>query len=223
MNTVEREDGVALVTAMMALVLMTAIGTALVLSSSTETVIAAQFRNAIAARYAADAMLERGIAELGGVEDWNLLTTGVLRSGWVDGPASGPRPLPDGSALDLTEVLNMANCQKSTPCLAGDFADITPDRPWGDNNPQWWLYGYGRLRDMLAAGTIDSPYYVVLLIGNGPTPGLLAIRAEAFGPRGAHAVVEATAGRRAVSGDEKDYNVPPGQGPLIVLSWREVR
>jgi hypothetical protein len=202
---------------------MTAIGTALVVSSSTETIIAAQFRNGIEAHYAAGAMLERGIADLTDVEDWSLLTAGVLQSEWVDGPPMGSRDLADGSAVDLAEVLNMASCQKSTPCLSADLADITPDRPWGDNNPQWKLYAYGRLRDMLAPGTIDSSYYVVLLVGNGPTPSLLAVRAEAFGPRGAHAIVEVTAGRRAVSEDEKDYNVPPGQGPLTVLSWREVR
>lgn len=223
MRAARREDGVAMVAAMMALLLMTAIGTALALSSSTETIIAAQFRNGIEARYAAGAMLERGIADLADVENWSLLTAGGLQSAWVDGFPMGSRDLADGSAIDLSEVVEMANCQKSTPCLSADLADITPDRPWGDNNPHWKLYAYGRLRDMLAPGTIDSPFYVVLLVANGPTPSLLAVRAEAFGPRGAHAVVEVTAGKRAVSEDEKGYNVPPEQGPLTVLSWREVR
>jgi hypothetical protein len=222
-NVIEREDGIAMLVAMMAMLLMTAIGTALIVSSTSETTIAAQFRNGIEAHYAADAMLNRGMDDLIDVADWSLVTGGVLPSSWADGPPAGPRTLADGSTIDLTQIVNAASCEKSTACSQADLADITPDRPWGANNPQWRLYAYGRLRDMLPPGIIESPYYVVLLVANGPSAALLAVRAEAFGPRGAHAVSEITAGRAAVSEDEKDYNDRPGQGAVKVLSWREVR
>jgi hypothetical protein len=223
MKRLRREDGVALLVALMALVLLGAIGSALIVSSSSETTIAAHFRNGIEARYAAQTMLERGIAEFRDVDDWSLLTGGVLQSESVDGSPAGPRTLTDGAIVDLTQLLNLASCDKSMSCTQTDMAGLTVDRPWGENNPQWRLYAYGRLRDLMAPATIDSPFYVVLFVGNGPTGSLLAARAEAFGPLGAHAVVEATAGRSAWAPDEKDYNEHPGQGRLKVLSWREVR
>ena len=223
MIPIEREDGVAMVVAVMAVLLLTALGTALILSSSAETMIAASFRHGIEARYAAAAMLERGMDDLTAVEDWSLVTGGLLRSPWVDGAPTGVRRLSDGSTIDLTQVVNVANCQKSTACSPAELAATTEDRPWGANNPQWRLYAYGPVRDMLGPGTVDSPYYVVLLAGNGPAASLLAVRAEAFGPRGAHAVVEATAGGAGASSGEWDYNGHSGDDGVRVFSWREVR
>ena len=218
------ERGVAVLIAIMALLLMSALGTALILTSTSETIIAAHFRNGIEGRYAADAMIERAMDDVATAGDWNLLIDGSLRSAWVDGPPAGMRKMTDGSTIDLAQVINLANCQKSTPCSQADLAAVTAHRPWGVNNPRWTPYAYGPLRDMLPlSGTIDSSYYVLLLVGNGPSAALLAMRAEAFGPRGAHVVVEVTAGRASLSGDEKDYNDDPGQGAMNVLSWREVR
>ena len=220
----EGERGVAVLIAIMSLLLMSALGTALILTSSAETIIAAHFLNSLEARYAADAMIERAMDDVAAAGDWNLLIDGSLRSAWVDGSPAGLRTLSDGSTIDLAQVVNMANCQKSTPCSQADLAAVTAHRPWGANNPRWTPYCYGPLRDMLPpSGTIDSSYYVLLLVGNGPSAALLALRAEAFGPRGAHAVIEVTAGRASLSGDEKDYNDDPGQGAVKVLSWREVR
>ena len=208
------ERGVALLITIMALLLLSAVGAALILTSTSETIIAAHFRNGIEARYAAGAIVARAIEDVAGAADWSLLVDGTLRSAWVDGAPTGLRTLGDGSTIDLAQVVNLANCQKTTACSLADMNAITAERPWGANNPRWKPYAYGPLRDMLpASNTIDSPYYVLLLVGNGPAPALLAMRAEAFGPRGAHAVVELTAG----------YNDDPGQGAVRVLSWREVR
>jgi hypothetical protein len=208
------ERGVALVITMMALLLLSALGAGLVLTSTSETIIASHFRTQIEGRYAADAIMSRSIDDLAGPGDWTLVIDGSLRSAWVDGPPAGLRTLSDGSTLDLAQAVSLANCQKSTPCSQADLAAITTDRPWGANNPRWTPYAYGPLRDLRAPSvTIDSPYYVLLLAGNGPVAPLLALRAEAFGPRGAHAVVEVTAG----------YNDDPGQGAVKILSWREVR
>jgi len=221
---VEREDGVALLIAMVAVLLMTALGAALILTSSSETIVAGHFRDNLEARYAAGAMIERGIDEVGPVEDWNLLIDGLQRSSWIDGPPTSPRTLPDGSTLDLAQALNLANCQKSAACSQAELALVTADRPWGANNPRWALYAYGPLRNLLPPpGVIQSACYVLLFIGNGPGPGLLALRAEAFGPRGAHATVEVTLSRGTSLGNGRDYNDDPGQGAVKILSWREVR
>ncbi len=215
----------ALVIALLALVLMTALGAALVLTTSSETIIAANFRTAIEAFYAADAAAERAIGELNGIADWNAALAGSLRSTFVDGPPSGSRTMADGSTIDLVEVVNLANCGKVWLCSGAEMDAVTAERPWGANNPRWQLYAYGRLRDTEPAGTIDSPYYVLVLIGDDPAEtdgnplqdgaglsnpgaGVIAVRAEAFGPRGARKVIELTIARQA--------------GPRL-LSWREKR
>lgn len=223
MTTAGREDGVALLIAMIAMLLMSALGTALMVTSSSETLVAAHFRDSLDARYAAGALLEQGVAELRTVEDWSPLLAGLSRSPWTDGPPSGTRTLPDGSTLNLTQAVNLTNCQKSAACVQADLDATTVDRPWGTNNPRWSLYAYGPLRDLLGPGAIESRDYVLLLVANGPTPALLALRAEAFGAHGAHAVVEATLGRRGRFDAGRDYNDDSEQGAVKVLSWREVR
>ena len=68
------------------------------------------------------------------------------------------------------QVVNVANCGKPTTCSASDLnGNATGDRPWGANNPVWTLYAYNRLDAMLPADTIDSPYYVVVLVGDDPS------------------------------------------------------
>ncbi len=59
-----REDGIALLVALMAMLLLTALGAALVLATSSETIIAANFRRSAELLYAADAGLERVIDDL---------------------------------------------------------------------------------------------------------------------------------------------------------------
>jgi hypothetical protein len=209
---------------MIAMLLMSALAAALILASSSETIVAGHFRDNLEARYAAGAMIERGMDDVSSVADWSPLIDGLQRSSWIDGPPAGPRTLPDGSTLDLVQAVNLANCQKSAACSQADLALVSADRPWGANNPQWALYAYGPLRNLLPSpSVIQSACYVLLLVGNGPVPGLLALRAEAFGPRGAHAIVDLTLGRASRLGDGRDYNDDPGQGAVKVLSWREVR
>jgi hypothetical protein len=215
MKGISSEQGVAMLVAIMALLLMAAIGSVLILTSTSETIIAAHFRDSVEARYAAGATIERGMDDLGGIADWSVVISGAVHSSWVDGPASGSRTLAAGSTIDLTQIVNLASCQKPTPCSTADMDAVTADRPWGTSNPRWVLFAYGAVRDLLpGSATIDSPYYVVLLAGAAVAPAgwnAVALRAEAFGPRNSHAVVEAAAGRAA------------GTAPARFLSWRELR
>jgi hypothetical protein len=215
MSAARRDRGVALLITIMALLLLSALGAALTLTSASETIISAHFRDALESRYAADAVLGRALDETAAMPDWTTVIDGTRQSSWVDGPPSGPRTLSDGTTIDLGQTANLAGCQKSTPCSAADLVAVTADRPWGANNPRWTAFAYGPLQSLLPSGAIDAPQYVIVLAANGPAPGLLALRAEAFGPRGAHAVIEVTAGR--------DYNEDSTQSPVNVLSWREVR
>jgi PilX N-terminal len=232
------EAGVALIVALLTMVLMMALGAALVLITSTESAIAANFRAGHEAFYAADAVFEWALADLRSVPDFTTVLDGTRRSSFADGSPSGIRRLTDGSTIDLTVITNIANCDRPAGCTDAAIAAATSDRPWGANNPRWTLYAYGRLADVLGPSTVSSSFYVVAFVGDDPSEndgdptkdgdsagqpnpgrGIVAIRAEAFGPRNAHRLVEATVARIDTTvgtdgGDSTD---------LRIISWREVR
>jgi hypothetical protein len=217
-----REEGAAMLMAIVALSLLTAIGVAALLTSSSEIVIAGTFRDQRSAVYAADAVAVRTIDELAAISDWSALFNGTTSASLVDGPPSGTRRLQDGTTIDLAQVVNIATCQKATSCTTSEMDAVTAQRPWGPNNPRWHLYAYGPLRNMLPPNAVDTPWYVLLMVGDDPlhNPDAVALRAEAFGARGAHAVTERLIAR-TTSGDT-DYN--DGSGAAVrILSWREVR
>jgi hypothetical protein len=225
------EQGIALIVALMAMLLMTALGSALILTTSTETKISNNFRFTSEAVYAADAGLERSLDDLLTIPDWNTLLTGVSTSAFIDG-APGTRELPDGTSFNVTEVVNFANCSKVT-CSSQDYTAVTRERPWGPNNPRWQLFAYGPLGDMVPTGTINSPFYVVVMVGDDPSDndgnpltdggppqggfptnpgtGVISLRAEAFGPRGVHKVLEMTLARTDTTELERGYTGQRGQ------------
>ena len=219
------DRGIALLIVLLAIVLLSAIGAALVLATTAETHIAMNFQRSDEALYAADAAAERVLDDLRSVADWTTLLTGTVFSSFVDGAPSGTRRLDDGSVISLTEVVNLANCQKSAGCTSGEMNTVTQDRPWGANNPRWTLFAYGALRDLLPGGAIDSACYIVAMIGDdpgeddndpardgaagNPGAGIIAVRAEAFGSVGSHKVVEVT--------------VTKNGSAVRPLSWRELR
>ena len=219
----QSEEGAAMMMALMALSLLTAFGVAMLLSSSTEILIAGTFRDQRAAVYAADAIAARAADELAAVPDWDAVLNGLVASTLVDGPPAGTRRLLDGAPIDLVQAVNMATCQKPTACTASDVNAVTAQRPWGTNNPQWRLYAYGPLASMLPASSLEPPWYVLLMVADDPlqAPDVIAMRAEAFGPRSGHAVIELLAARS--SGADSDYNDGGGQTAVRILSWREVR
>ena len=93
----------AIIVALMAMLLMSALGAALVLTTSSEALVAANFRNAQEGVYAADAALERAMADLASMPDWQPILDGSMQSGFVDGPPSGVQTLADGSLLEFGE------------------------------------------------------------------------------------------------------------------------
>ena len=77
--------------------LLTALGLGLVMTTMTETMITANYRDGGEAMYAADAGVERVMQDLLTVPDWNRILHGAVQSSFVDGAPSGTRTLPDGS------------------------------------------------------------------------------------------------------------------------------
>jgi Tfp pilus assembly protein PilX len=229
----------ALIFALMAMLLMVALGTALVLTTTTESRIVKNFRNSTEATYVADAALEMAMNDLLTVPDWNTLLAGTVTSAFIDGAASGTRTMADGTSFDLSEVRNRANCNKVTTCSDSDMNAITGERPWGLNNPRWQLYAYGPVNNLLPTDTINSPFYVIVMVGDDPSEsdndplhdgvvacngalpgnpptcnpgtGVLGMRAEAFGPFGTHSVIELTIGRTDTTELERGYTGQRGQ------------
>jgi PilX N-terminal len=219
--TWRRSDGVALVVALLVTLMLSVLGAALALVTSSEAVIAENFRSGQEALRAAESAAERALSDLDALISWDPALDGTVRSTFVDGPPSGTRTLPGGSALDLTQVINLANCHKTVSCSAAEMDEVTTDRPWGSNNPRWRLFMYGWLRDV-APGVIESPYYLVVFIGDdpsesdgdptrdgqaGPGAGIVILRSEAFGPRGVRKTIDLTIARAA-------------SGHVRILAWR---
>ena|SRR5438128_306564 len=228
------EDGIALIVSLMAMMLLMALGLALIMTTTTETKIAGNYTSGTEALYAADAAVERVMDDILTVPDWNDILSGARQSAFIDGPAGGTRTLPDGSMLDLGEATNMLNCGKLTTCSDTDLNAETNDRPWGQNNPRWKLYAYGRMDDMLPTATINSLDYVVVWIADDPSEtdmnpnkdgdtsqdpnvspnpgkGVLMMHAEAYGPSGVKRVIEVTVAKTDTTEIERGYTGQRGQ------------
>ncbi len=221
------EGGAALLIALMALLLLSAFGLALVLVSSAEIATAANYRDREAALQAADASLERAVAELLATENWDEVLSGLRRSSRVDGGPGGERQIPAGGDVDLTAVAGRLNCGKPAGCSPGEMDAVTAARPWGPNNPRYRLFAYGPLLAGFQVATA-GPYVVVMVAddpmendgdpardgaGDGnPGRGRLLVRAEAFGPGHAHQVVEAAIFRPCRNAGDTGYTGQAGGG-----------
>jgi hypothetical protein len=211
---------------MMGLLMIGALGIALVLATSIETIISRNHRDGAGAFYAADAAAGRAVRELSAIDDWTSVLNGSMRSALLDGEP-GPRTLADGSMVDLSEVINLANCGQIGECTDAEMAAVTAPRPWGLNNPRWRVFASGSLAGLLG---VPSRYYVAVLVADDPAEtdgdpladgagagnpgsGVLAIRAEAFGPGGAHSAIDVTAARAGLM----------SSSPIRVVSWRAER
>src|SRR3954470_12224397 len=100
----------------MAMMLLLALGATLILVTSSETAISANFKTGGEALYAASAVVERTIAELRDAGDWSLVLNGTIGGAFTDGPPNGVRRLSDGSTVDLAATLNLSSCGRRTAC-----------------------------------------------------------------------------------------------------------
>jgi type IV pilus assembly PilX-like protein len=213
---VRSEQGTALVIALMSMMLLTALGAAVVMVTSTETRIASNYRNSQEALYAADAAVERAVQDLLMVPRWNDILGGSVQSAFVDGAMTAQKVLPAGGRVTLCCAANTATGQLQ--------ADTNTLNLWGANNPQWRLYAWGPISELLAAPVIDSPMYVAVWIADDPAEtdgnpaldvnGVLTVHAEAYGPSGTRKVVEVTVARTASTEIERGQIAQRGQEEL---------
>jgi Tfp pilus assembly protein PilX len=224
----EGERGAALIVALMATMLLSALGLALILTTTTETKITGNYTYGQEALYSADGAIERTVQDVLTVPDWNDMLSGAQRSAFVDGLPSGTRTLPNGADIDLDEATNMINCGKLTTCGVTEMNTSTADRPWGANNPRYQLFAYGPANNFLDTGTTNSPFYVIVWVADDPAEddddptkdgnsatnkgsGVITLRAEAWGGRGAHKIIEVTLTRTDSTEIERGYTGQRGQ------------
>jgi hypothetical protein len=75
-----RDDGIALIVALMAMMLLLPLGAALTLITTTETRITANYRDGLDTLYAADAGVELAVSELRRVPNWTDVLNGTVTS-----------------------------------------------------------------------------------------------------------------------------------------------
>lgn len=225
------ERGAALLVAVLVTAVVSSVALVLVLSTTMETLVAFSFRSASETFLAADAGIERALPDLAATADWSAALDGSAPSTFIDG-GPGTRTLAGGRALNLVEVVNRANCGHAASCSQAEVDAVTTGRPWGLNNPRWRLYLHGALGSLTPDQAIRSPCYLVVLVaddpeendndpsrdgisGQNPGAGIVRLRSEAFGPGGAHSVIEATVVRPSGAA-----GVPPA---LQLVGWHELR
>jgi PilX N-terminal len=212
----KNEQGTALIIALMAMMLLTALAATVVMVSNTEVKISGNYAASQEALYAADAAVERVVQDLLLIPRWNDILNGSVQSSWVDGSATVPKVLPGAGTMTLCCGTNTATGQLQ---LTTDTQNM-----WGANNPQWRLFAYGPLNDMLPNWVIDSPMYIALWIADDPAEtdndpasdsnGTITLHAEAVGPGGAHKIIEVTVARTSGTEIERGQIAQRGQEEL---------
>lgn len=178
MSRLRSERGVALVVSLMAMTILMAFGAALIVITSTESLIAGNFVSGRETIYAAEAIVELVVAELRSGVNWSAVLDGTQPSRFIDGAPHGVRARPPDVPLDLTAVLNLPNCATLSPC-----AGSSP----------WRLFAYGPLGNFLPVA--GYPFYVAALVAPAQADSggrAVRVRGEAFGPRGARRALEIT-------------------------------
>lgn len=210
------ERGTALIIALMAMMLLTALGAVVVMVGNTESRIASNYRNSQEALYAADAAVERVVQDLLLIPRWNDILGGSAQSGFVDGAMAAIKTLPGGGSMTLCCGTNTATAQLQ--------AETDTLNLWGANNPQWKLFAWGPLQDMLPNDQIDSPMYVAVWVADDPAEtdgnpatdgnGTLTLHAEAVGPSGTRKIIEVTVARTSSTEIERGQIAQRGQEEL---------
>jgi hypothetical protein len=206
------ERGVALVSTLRVTTLLTTLGAGLVLVAASETFVSTSHREARVTLYAADAALQRALADLRGLADWGAVLAAVptnVRSTFDDGRTLAAAP--DGRTLNLTRLT--VGLQAASDAV---FAGPAPDRP------VWNVFAQGDL-GRLAPGRPTTLPYVIVWVADDPADGdadatrdsnaVILLHAEAFGLSRARRTIDMTVARDATA-------ALAGRTSIRVLTWR---
>jgi len=197
---VPADRGIAILLALIAAALLSALGLGLSLLADTERQVAANDRLNNECLYAANAALERAVQDLALTTDWDGILSGSVRSAFADGTRR-PR-LSASRTIDLDGVT--ATLQSASRAA------------FGAGGPVWQLFAWGPLSGM-AGGRFRSAQYTAVWIADDPSetdgnPGAdsnatLGVHAESYGSAGSRRVIDATVTRVST-------------GALSMVSWR---
>jgi len=210
------ERGTVLLATLMVMTLLAALGAALALVVSAESVTAANYESAQQSLYAADAGIERTVGELRLLASWRNVPASL--SAWSDfNDGLTIARAADGASLDLAQL----TLRRQTESNA--MYPTSPDRP------VWHVFGHAPMNQMIA-GSAVAPPYVVAWIADDPddldgdpatdTNDVVIIHAEAFGVRGSRRAIEATIRRE----EAMDAGLPGiTRSDVRLIAWHEVR
>lgn len=203
------DTGAALLLAILTTAFVTAVALSLVAVTATDTLISGSHRTGQECLHAAEAGVERALAELAVTPDWSPVLASPPASvvaSFSDGAAS-PRA-PDGRPLPLAALT--AARQAASDVDAGVAV-------FGGDRPAWRLYATGSLASLMPAGASAQPAYMLVWVaddgGDGDADpdrdanGRILVHAEAYGMSGGRRIVDVTAARAA-----------PAQ--IRVVTWR---
>ena len=177
----------ALLSALIATVLLMGLGVSIVLIGTLEGVLAAHDRGVRALREASLAGAHLAMADLRLQPSWSAVLA----------PGAGPLSAVPGRAIDptLTPAAPWGGASLDLRQLTVEAASAADT---GNGDPQLWrLYECGSLPE-LVAGTAGTPLYLAVWVADDPADGdadplvdangILAVRAAAFGPGNGMAV-----------------------------------
>jgi hypothetical protein len=200
------ERGAALLCALMVTMLLSLLAASLVMVTTTEIVVAAQFRVSQGMLYAADAGATRVVAALRPLPNWSIALAGGCGAGGAALCDAAPARAPDGVALNLAGLT--VRLRAESTARFGRAPDA----------PVWTLLASGPL-DRLVGAPVTAPPYVAVWVADDrretdhdaarDSNGVVMIHAEAYGVRGARGAVEMTVARTG--------------GGIRLITWRQVR
>jgi hypothetical protein len=173
--------------AMMALSLLTGLGTALIVGTMTETHVAVAQRHGFEVFYAAEAAVEFVIRDLVARDDWSMLLDGTERSAFADGPRGGVRRV-GGRDVDLTRATREMDALLALRPVTARAAR---------------LYAYGPFANLLSAREDETTAAYVCVwvaelmpeVAEDPPARLVSIIGRAYGVAGGQRTVLVTLAR----------------------------
>jgi len=195
----------AILTAVFASALLTALGVSLALLGTGETTLAGRGCDTASAAYAARAALTLGVAELRLQPSW----VGVLKPGSYPELSASPSQIVDTSLRPTAPWGAVLDVRVLTSQLQAET-----DAAGGVGDPMVWrLFAYGPIGRLVPAGPWTLHYLLVWVSDDGAdgdanpsadTNGSILLHAEALGPAGLRGAVEATVWRRPPGGTGPD-------------------
>jgi hypothetical protein len=209
------EHGSVLLCALMVITLIATVGAAVTLVVSTESVVAANYHASQQGLYAADAGIERAIAELRALSRWSSVPASATSSSDFNDGQVTPRG-PDGSTLNLAQMTIRRQAESDA---------VYPNLP---DRPVWRLYAHAPLNRIASSGVNVGPYVVVWIAddpdeidGNAAvdTNDVVMLHAEAFTARGGKRAIAATIQR-----EEAMAAGLPGvmRSDVSMIGWHEM-